>query len=115
MPVRLIDDGFTVEAVTAAATKDGRFTDLPVVSFAYRPATWPAVAAWQRSYGTAQEAEETVRLVVASLVRWDVVTAAGQPAPLTADSVRRVPGPVFDQLLAAIVGWAPKQDAAAGN
>lgn len=116
MPVALIDDGFTVEAATAAATKDGRHADLPVVAFAFRPALWSEVAAWRRCVGTAQEADETARLVAAKVVRWDVVDGAGRPAPVTPEAVRRVPGPIFDQIFDAVVSWAPRhQAAAAGN
>jgi hypothetical protein len=118
MPRLALNDGYTLEAATAA--DHGGFKGLPVVTYRYRPALPDALAEWRYAARLAAsgkaEVDATARLVSDHLVSWDVTDAGGRPAAITADVVRKVPEPILDQLLDKIVSWAgPEQEKAAGN
>ena len=120
-----IEDGYTLEGVTEETacpdriTGDPLYTDLPAVHFRYRPALPEALAEWRyaRSRVTSGKAEldANVTLVVGHLVSWDVEGASGDNLPITAETVRKIPDPILDQIVTKIITWAPKAVAVAGN
>ncbi len=108
-----IDDGYTVAATTKPDF--GKFTDLPIVFFRYRPALWHELTTWRRTIGSETEIDATAKMVVDHLASWDV-TKAGKASPITIEVVKKIPPPIFDQLWDAVTTWAPKeQETAAGN
>lgn len=113
MPLTLIHDGLTIDAQTAADF--GGVGGLPVVSFKFRPPLWDELLAWRQTIGTPREGPETLKLVRTHLVSWDVIGATGGAAPVDEKSLRCVPSVVLDQILAAMVNWAPKEQVALGN
>ena len=118
MPRLAIDDGYTLEAATKPDF--GGMSNLPVVTYRYRPALPDALGEWRYAARLAAsgkaEVDATAKLVADHLVSWDVTDAAGKPAPITPDTVRKVPEPILHQLVDTVASWAgPEQDAAAGN
>lgn len=118
MPRLALNDGYTLEAATKAEAAG--FAGLPVVTYRYRPALPDALAEWRYAARLATngkaEVDATAKLVGDHLVSWDVTDAAGKPAAISADTVRKIPEPILNQLLDKIVSWAgPEQEKAAGN
>jgi hypothetical protein len=116
--VRLaINDGYTLEAATLSEFSD--VAGLPVINFRYRPALPEALAEWRyqvRVAGSGKaEVEATAKLIADHLVSWDVVDARGAVVEPTSANIKRVPEPILDQLVKAIVSWAPKMADSVGN
>jgi hypothetical protein len=116
--VRLaLNDGYTLEAATLPEFSG--IEGLPVIAFRYRPALPEALAEWRYQVRTATsgkaEVEATAKLVADHLVSWDVVDARGTVLEPTIASIKRVPEPILDQLVKAIVSWAPKMADSVGN
>lgn len=124
MPL-VIDDGYTLDGCTKSAVTDpvtGRalHDGLPEVRFKYRPALPDSLAEWRHKLRAATSGyasvDATAILVAGHVVSWDVTTVAGAPAPITADTVRKLPEPILEQMVDAIAKWAPKNLASAlGN
>lgn len=117
MPRLFLADGYTIEAATSE--KYGELAGLPVVKFAYRPAMTDAIYEWrwktQNAASGKDRLDAAAKLVADHLVTWDVAGDAGT-TPITVDIVRRIPEPIFEQILGAVLTWAPKNEAkAAGN
>ena len=112
-----LNDGYTLEAATFPEFSG--VAGLPVITFRYRPALPEALAEWRYQVRTATsgkvEVEATAKLVADHLVSWDVVDARGAVVEPTIASIKRVPEPILDQLLKAIVSWAPKMAETLGN
>jgi len=118
MPRLALNDGYTLEAATLHEC-DGT-AGLPVVCFRYRPALPDALAEWRyglnRATSGRAEVDATARFLADHLVSWDVRAADGTNAPVSADTIRRVPEPILNQLLRRVLSWAgPAQEQAAGN
>ena len=118
MPRLALNDGYTLDAATLAES-DGA-TGLPVVAYRYRPALPDALAEWRftinRAASGRAEVDATARLLADHLVSWDVRASDGADAPITPETIRRVPEPILNQFLRRVLEWAgPNQEQAAGN
>lgn len=119
-----IEDGYTLHGQTEATVADPvtnrvLYADLPVVTFSYRPALPVALATYRRAANRAEsgevEVEATAKFLCDHLTAWDVQGRGGAVAPLTAESVKKVPEPILDQIVKAVAHWAPKAEADLGN
>lgn len=116
MPL-VIRDGYTL----AGSTKSefGSVKGLPILNFRYRPALTEALQDWRLATKAAQTGaaivEASAALIANHLVSWDAEETPGKPAPVTAELVRELPEPIFEQLLDAVITWAPKAEEARGN
>ncbi|MDB5312656.1 MAG: hypothetical protein JWO38_6858 [Gemmataceae bacterium] len=113
-----LNDGYTLDAATLPEFGGAR--GFPVVTYRYRPALPDALAEWRyasRMAGSGKaEVDATAKLVAGHLVSWDVEVAPGTTAPITPETVRKVPEPILNQILERVVSWAgPEQEKAAGN
>ncbi len=108
MPLQLIDDGYTIDDTVKA---DG----WPSVAVRYRPCL-PAAA---REFFLAHAKEATgagkiktiAKLLQGQLVGWDIEAAPGQPAPITAATIARVPDAVLQRLVDLVTGYGPEKAA----
>ena len=122
MPRLVLQDGYTLDGKTDDTIMQGGkplYTDLPVVSFKYRPALPDALAEWRyklrmAASGTA-EVTATAQFVCDHLVSWDAQDANTTTVPIKPEMVRKVPEPILDQIAAIISKWAPKAEEAAVN
>lgn len=112
-----LDDGYTLPFSTEPFARDevsGRLIaeDLPVVSGRYRPATWEELQSFRWKLGRSTSGEDEVRIVseflASHVVAWDVL-AKGQLLAVSAESVRRLPEVIGNQLLSIVSRWAPRQ------
>jgi hypothetical protein len=119
-----IDDGFTLEAATkdtlTGPSGQTLAKGLPVVNYRYRPALPEALAEWRYAMRAATsgkaELDAIAKLLADHLVSWDVIDGKGVALPIAAESVRKVPEPILNQLLDTVTTWAPKSMAdALGN
>ena len=101
-----IADGYTLDGRTLPDFAEAR--GLPVVAYRYRPALPEALSAWRYALRVADcgkaELDATAKLVADHLVGWDV-TASGRSAPVTAENVKKLPEPILDQVVKAIITW----------
>lgn len=103
-----IDDGFTLSGETKPI--DGE-----TVKFQYRPALWPALNELRRAVGLATEVEVVAKFIVDHVMSWDVLMGKG-PAPITADTVRKLPEPILNDMYGTISTWCRQKKAdAEGN
>lgn len=108
MPALDIADGYTLSGSTQPVGG-------VVVNFRFRPALWPAIGEYRRTIGTAAEEQAAAKFVAGHLVSWDVAMS-GQSAPISVETVKRLPEPIFDQIFSAVSQWAPQHsESAAGN
>ena len=106
MPALLIDDGFTV----TATLKRGRW---PEITFTYRPALPEASDTYQLEAQRAQTGADRTRaatgLLLKHLVSWDAQLVGKSDedgtAPLSAESLRRLPPIVRDALVDVVCGY----------
>lgn len=111
-----LDDGYTLKSETKETYET--CAGLPVVSFQYRPALPAALTDWRYALRMARsgkdEYEATLKLLTDHLVSWDIEDA-GKTAPITTETLRRVPEPILAQLITTITAWAPKSAESLGN
>ena len=97
-----INDGFTLDA-----TLDAR-GPYRAVAFRYRPAT--AEEMFEYSYTKKETGKQRANAMVALLskhvVSWDMETDKGDPIPVTADSLKRVPPQQLMQMIDFVTGYA---------
>ena len=94
----LIADGHNF---TATVTLDG----LPPLTFTYRPALSAAVYAHRHGRTTPKAEEEaTVKLIVDHVSAWDVDGDDGA-APVTAETVKRLPEPYRVGIMEYLTSW----------
>lgn len=98
MPLDL-QDGYTLPFT---ASRDGI-----AVTGTYRPALWPALTEYRRQIGTAGEVPATVKVIKDHVVTWDV-TKGGKPAAIDDAAILALPDWALDQILGAVITWAPK-------
>ena len=119
-----LDDGYTLKESTSPTATDSLgnvvFGGLPVVEFEYRPALPVALAEWRaatrQARGGADEFAATAKFLCDHLCSWNVTDARGNPAPVTPETLRKVPEPILDQIVKAVATWAPKKmEQDAGN
>jgi hypothetical protein len=107
-----IDDGYTLDGITLPQHR--KETGLPVIQFKYRPALAEELNRWRYKINHAVNADEmfaaTTKLLCDHLVSWDVA-AKKQPAPITHDSLKKLPESTLEQILDAVTTWAPAEQA----
>lgn len=116
-----INDGYTLKASTLAEYKIGDmvYTDLPTVDFTYRPALPDAIYSYNLDYLRAATGQErtnaAAKLITEHVKSWDV-KRRGESVPVTAETTRKIPLPILEQMVTIVLTWAPaNQEAAAGN
>jgi len=112
-----IDDGYTLDGETLPEFGNDR--GLPVVQFRYRPAMAAAQSAYlaklRKLDRPEDEFEASARIICDHLVSWDVLQK-GRPAPITPESLSKLPFSVVGQLLTAVLSWPEReQEEAAKN
>jgi hypothetical protein len=110
MPLELIGDGYELDAKTRPVGP------WPAVAFVYRPALPVRVRAYLNAKAKAGDDEQAEMKAIAAILvdqmkSWDI-TASGKPTPITENTIRRVPEPVLRQLLDAVTGYGPGEQAA---
>lgn len=116
-----LNDGYTLSAKTSVTFTDGvrEWSNLPVVSFDYRPALPDAIYEWQmrttRALTGKEQLDAAAELLAGHLTKWDVTDKSGTNAQLTPDTVRRVPYPIFQQLITRVTTWAAQAGEDAKN
>lgn len=110
MPLQLIDDGYTLDAVVKAE-------GWPAVQIKYRPALAPRVQEYRDSRAAAADSAGRLKaltsLLAGQLAGWDVQTASGQPAPFNEASLRRLPDPILLKLVDIVLGYGAGPESAA--
>lgn len=116
-----IADGYTLNAETLPVHKMGQtvYENLPVVKFSYRPALADAINAYDLAFMRANTGPERTtagaRLIADHVTSWDIIRR-GNAVPVTIENARVIPLPVMDQIIVAILTWAPaNMEKAAGN
>lgn len=108
MPLRLIDDGYTLDDTVKAP-------GWPRVAVKYRPAL-PAhtrdfvIARAKASTGT-EEMRAVVVLLKAHVIGWDIEDNKGNPAPISEFTINRVPDSVLQRIVDLITGYGPEKAA----
>lgn len=115
MSLKLIDDGYTLDATTKPI---GRW---PAVTIKYRPAMPARVRQYLNARAKAGDDVQADLKAISSLLvdqigfgkgGWDILTPDGQPAPVNHASVARLPDPVLRQLIDIVTGYGPEEAAA---
>jgi hypothetical protein len=121
MPLAL-NDGYTLTRKTSPEYTDGarQYRDLPIVTVSFRPALPEAIYDWQykldRSGSGKNELATTNAFLVEHITGWDVTDKDGRMAPVTVDSLKKIPMPIHQQILRLVTTWAgDEQEKAAGN
>lgn len=123
MPRCSIPDGYTLESVTLATLLGDRgevvASSLPTLAFKYRPALPDAIYSWRYDLNRAgsgrAELDATAKFLADHLVSWDRSDNNDLPVPLSAATIRTLPEQVLNQVLKAVITWAPKAAESAVN
>jgi hypothetical protein len=108
MPLRLIDDGYTLDDTVKAPS-------WPRVAVKYRPAlpqhTRDFVIARSKAFTGTEEMKAISALLRMHLVGWDIEDAKGQPAPVSDFTINRIPDAVLQRIIDLITGYGPEKAA----
>ena len=115
-----VDDGYTLTAFTepTVVSDAGKLlaSDLPILTFQYRPALPDAIYSWRydlnRAASGRAELDATAKFLHLHLVSWDRVDRHDKLVTITPETIRTLPEPILNQVLNCVITWKPqKKDA----